>query len=295
MMESTAEQQKQDQPTNITYCFYGAGSLAEAFVRGMLSKEVTLPDHIYLINRSNQDRLDYMQSQYGIKASNDDETKAKWLHEADVVVLLMKPKDAYEACTALRPLLRPDTLIISMVAGLSIAAIQQVLGPVSVIRTMPNTSCTIGLGATGICSSQEVNEVQHQIAMRMLEATGIAEEVQENLMDAVTGVSGSGPAYIYYFMESMIDAGIEQGLTPEQAHKLVVQTVLGAAEMVRRTGEEPAELRRKVTSPGGTTQAALETMMANRVRETIMEAIAHASDRAAVMGKDIVDQMSSTR
>ncbi|MGZ9584092.1 pyrroline-5-carboxylate reductase [Paenibacillus marinisediminis] len=291
-MKSAVDQNQLNDITSLNYCFYGAGSLAEAFVRGMLANEVTIPDCIHMLNRSNKERLVYLNGQYGVKTSNDDETKARWLHEADVIVLLMKPKDAFAALKELRPLLRPETLIVSAVAGLSIAAIQRILGHVSVVRTMPNTSCTIGLGATGICFSSEVTEQQHYTARQMLTATGIVAEVEEQLMDTITGVSGSGPAYIYYFMEAMIDAGVAQGLEPEQAHALVVQTVLGAAEMVRRTGEAPSELRRKVTSPGGTTQAALEVLNQNQLRETIRTAIASATDRATEMGAEIVKQMS---
>lgn len=275
----------------LNYCFYGAGSLAEAFVRGMLSNEVASKDHVWMLNRSNQERLTYLNQQYGVQVSNEQATKEQQLHQADVVVLMMKPKDAYKACLELQPLLRPDTLVVSAVAGLSISAIQHVLGPIAVVRTMPNTSSTIGLGATGVCFSEEVTSYQQQIAKLMLQATGIIAEVDESLMDTITGVSGSGPAYIYYVMEAMIEAGIAQGLEPEQAHALVVQTVLGAAEMVHRTGESPADLRRKVTSPGGTTQAALQVLSDNGTREAIHTAIERASHRAAEMGAEIAAEM----
>lgn len=276
---------------SLNYCFYGAGSLAEAFVRGMLSSEVASKDYVWMLNRSNQERLSYLNQQYGVHITNEPAMKAQWLHQADVIVLMMKPKDAYKACLELQPLLKPDTLIVSAVAGLSIQAIQQVLGPVAVVRTMPNTSSTIGLGATGVCFSEEVTSEQQHIAKLMLQATGIIAEVDESLIDTITGVSGSGPAYIYYVMEAMIEAGTRQGLEPEQAHALVVQTVLGAAEMVRRTGESPAELRRKVTSPGGTTQAALQVLSDNATREAILTAIQRATHRAAEMGAEIAAEI----
>lgn len=275
----------------LKYCFFGAGSLAEAFVRGMLTNEVASKDHVWMMNRSNRERLAYLNDQYGVQVSNEQSTKEQWLHDADVVVLMMKPKDAYAACLELKPLLRPDTLIISAIAGLSIDAIQHVLGPVAVVRTMPNTSSTIGLGATGVCFSSEVTAYQQQLAKLILQATGIIAEVDESRMDTITGVSGSGPAYIYYVMEAMMEAGISQGLEPEQAHALVVQTVLGAAEMVRRTGESPAELRRKVTSPGGTTQAALQVLSDNGIADAFHTAIEQASKRAAEMGAQIAAEM----
>ncbi|WP_028546735.1 pyrroline-5-carboxylate reductase [Paenibacillus taiwanensis] len=286
-MKPTIESNQIIHTANPRYCFFGAGSAAEAFVKGMLDNHITTASHVTMINRNNEDRLRYLRETYGVSASNHDEIKAKWLHEADVIILAMKPKDAIEACKELRPLLHNKSLIVSIIAGLSISTIQQIVGETPVVRTMPNTSSTIGLGATGVCYSAEANAAQRFIAEQMLKAIGIVAEVEESLLDAVTGVSGSGPAYVYYLMEAMIEAAAEEGLSMQQAHELVVQTVRGAAEMVRLTGETPAVLRQKVTSPGGTTQAALNVLNERGVKEAVKEAIVHARARAAEMGEQI--------
>lgn len=276
---------------HLTYCFYGAGSAAEAVVKGMLDKKTAQPEHIQMINRSNQERLQELKDRYNVHASNEPELTHEWLRTADVIILAMKPKDAVQALQALRPALASHTMLVSLIAGLSIATIQRIVGPSSVVRTMPNTSSTIGLGATGVCYSREVSEEQYAIARAMLGAIGIVAEVDEKDMDAITGVSGSGPAYVYYIMEALIEAAVSEGLTAEQAESLVIQTVRGAAEMVRITGESPAVLRRKVTSPGGTTEVALKVLQECHVNEAMKAAVAHARARAAEMGEQIGSEL----
>jgi pyrroline-5-carboxylate reductase len=157
----------------------------------------------------------------------------------------------------------------------------------AIARTMPNTSSTIGLGATGISFSPAVTEAQRELALAMFRAVGTVAVVNEPLLEAVNGVSGSGPAYVYYLMEAMIAAGVDLGLTEEASRELTVQTVRGAAEMVRLTGEQPAELRRKVASPGGTTQAAIETLERYSFQEGMNAAIRRCAERAREMGEAI--------
>ncbi|WP_442951116.1 pyrroline-5-carboxylate reductase [Paenibacillus sp. 481] len=271
----------------LRFTFYGAGSMAEAFVRGMLERGLTSADRIGMLNRSNQERLSELHNRYGVRVANTTIEKEELLGIADIVVLAMKPKDAAGAIAELRPLLRPGTLIISVIAGLSLATMQHLLGQCPIVRTMPNTSSTIGLGATGVCTSVEVSDEQRQAALTMLRAVGIVIETDEPLIDTVTGLSGSGPAYVYYMMEAMIEAGVKGGLTPEQARELTMQTVRGAGEMVRVTGEQPSDLRRKVTSPNGTTQAALAVLDDYRFTEGIQSAVHRARERAQEMGEQI--------
>ncbi|WP_239614251.1 pyrroline-5-carboxylate reductase [Cohnella mopanensis] len=271
-----------------TLCFYGAGSMAEAILRGLVEAKLTDPKNITVMNRQNAERLLQLQQQYGVVPATTDELKTSALTNADVVILGMKPKDSAAAISALKPLLRPDQLIISVIAGLSISTIHQLLGRGQpVVRTMPNTSSTIGLGATGISFSETVNDNQRKLALDMFNAVGLSAVVEEPLIEAVNGVSGSGPAYVYYLMEAMIDAGVQLGLTPEAAKDLTVQTVRGAAEMVITTGENPGELRRKVTSPNGTTQAAIETLDQFAFQEGMNKAILRCAERAREMGDAI--------
>jgi pyrroline-5-carboxylate reductase len=216
------------------------------------------------------------------------------LSASDVIFLAMKPKDAGEALKTLAPHLHSQQLIVSVIAGLSIATISALIGDqIPVVRTMPNTSSTISLGATGISFSNSVSESQKQLALQMFNATGISVVVDEPLLDVVTGVSGSGPAYLYYMMEAMIRAGEQLGLSPEVARQLTVQTVIGAGEMVRQTGELPEALRHKVTSPNGTTQAALETMAAHNFQPTVEAAVKRASERAGELGQMISEMINT--
>lgn len=277
---------------NDTIVFYGAGSMAEAIVRGMIARSVIASDNIIMLNRSSSERLAELRSRYGIRGSNDPEQKKDILRNAQVIVLAMKPKDAAEALRGLAPLLSPDQLIVSVIAGLTIRTIQALLGTAQpVVRTMPNTSSTIGLGATGIAFSKEVDDSGRRLALNIFESVGITSVIDEERMEILTGISGSGPAYIYYMMEAMIAAGIRGGLSPEQSSELTVQSVLGAARMVQQTGEEPAALRKKVTSPNGSTQAAIEALEQGDFFETVITAVNRCAERSREMGAAVEQEL----
>ncbi len=266
--------------------FIGGGSMAEAIIRGLIGQRRVQPGHIYVLGREQSNRPAALAAQYGIAPAQSPQAKADALAAADIVVLAMKPKDAAQAMREYRGSLRNGQLVISVIAGLSIAGIEKLVGqPLPVVRTMPNTSSTIGLGATGLACSSSTNDVLRQLAREIFESIGIVCEVPEQQLDIVTGVSGSGPAYMYYFVESMIAGGIAGGLPESTARTLAIQTALGAAEMLRQTSEDPAELRRKVTSPGGTTQAALELMQAHHVGEHIRQAVLRSAERASEIGQ----------
>lgn len=269
-------------------CFYGAGSMAEAILRGLIEARSANPGRMTVTNRQNVERLRALQQQYGVVPAEGEAARQNALADADVIVLGMKPKDAAAALRLLAPIVRQEQLIVSVIAGLSIGTMESLLGEGRAIaRTMPNTSSTIGLGATGISFSPAVSLRQREMTLAMFRAVGIVSVVDEPLIEAVNGVSGSGPAYVYYLMEAMMAAGQQLGLTAQSARELTVQTVLGAAEMVRQTGESPSELRRKVTSPGGTTQAAIETLERRRFQEAMQEAIMNCAQRAREMGEAI--------
>jgi pyrroline-5-carboxylate reductase len=271
-----------------TLSFYGAGSMAEAILRGLIETRLTAPKNISVLNRQNTDRLLQLERQYGVVPATTEGLKHEALAAADVIILGMKPKDSANAILALKPFVRPEQLIVSAIAGLSIATIQQLLGNRQpIVRTMPNTSSTIGLGATGISFSNSVTAQQREMTLAMFDAIGMTAVVEEPLIEAVNGVSGSGPAYVYYLMEAMINAGVQLGLSPDAAKELTVQTVRGAAEMVSATGENPGDLRRKVTSPNGTTQAAIEILDQFAFQEGLNKAILRCAERAREMGEAI--------
>lgn len=273
-------------------CFYGAGSMAEAIVRGIIHKSVAAPKQISMLNRSNQERLSYLTQQYGVLTGNREQDKNKYLTEASIIVLAMKPKDAKEALTELGPKLRSGQLIVSLIAGISIDTLQRLLGTnAPIARTMPNTSSSIGLGATGLSFSPETTDEHMQQVLSIFESVGIVSIIPEEQMDILTGVSGSGPAYIYYMMEAMIAAGIEGGLSAEQARALTVQTVLGAASMMKETGEDPAKLRKDITSPNGSTQAALEVLAGKDFANTVKAAVYRCKERSFEMGQAVKETL----
>lgn len=281
--------------TTASITFVGAGSMAEAIVRGLARQPDGDAARITVLNRQDTARLLSLQESYGVSYAADTAGKNSAIAEADIVVVAFKPKDAIEGLRSVASLLKPSQLLVSVIAGLSIATIETILGTSGqpIARTMPNTSSSIGLGATGMSFSSSVTPEQQQLAIDMFKSTGIVSVVDESKLDIVTGVSGSGPAYIYYLMEAMIEGGIRGGLTPEAAKELTVQTVLGAAQMVQITGENPADLRRKVTSPNGTTQAALETMDAHQFSEGVAKAVLRSAERAGELGKALIAQASA--
>lgn len=274
--------------TSPTICFYGAGSMAEAIVRGLIHNQVVGAGQISMLNRSNEARLNELQTKYGVQVGYDEQAKHKLLIEANIVVLAMKPKDAGDAIKAVAPLLHAGQTVVSLIAGLSIATIQALLGQsLPIARTMPNTSSSIGLGSTGLSFSDEVNVQATEQILAIFEAVGTVTVIPEEKMDILTGISGSGPAYIYYMMEAMIAAGIEGGLSLEQAKQLTVQTVKGAAEMMLHTGEEPAKLRKDITSPNGSTQAALAVLDEGDFTNTVKAAVHRCAARSQEMGEAV--------
>ena len=269
-------------------CFIGAGSMAEAIIRGLIEQKTALPSQICVVNRQNRDRLAELHDRYGIAAPQAEEDKLNAVQQADVIVLAMKPKDASAAIRDIGKLFKEKQLIVSVIAGLSIRTIANLMeAKPPIVRTMPNTSSTIGEGVTGISFSAHVTEEQRQTALSIFNSIGITATVEEHQLDLITGVSGSGPAYIYYMMEAMIEAAVEGGLSEETAKRLVTQTVLGAAQMVKTTGEDPAVLREKVTSPNGTTEAALKLMAENGFPRIVNQAVKRAALRAAEIGKSL--------
>ncbi len=266
-------------------CFVGAGAMAEAIFRGMIGKEVARPEQIAVTNRQNTARLQEVHAKYGVTVPEDAEAADRLITEADLVVLAMKPVGVDDAAERLAALLRPEQLVVSVIVGMTTESIERRLGrELPVARTMPNTSSSIGRGATGIAFNERVSDAQRALTETMFRAVGIVEEVDEPMLDVVTSVSGSGPAYVYYMMEAMIRAGVEAGLDEQQATRLTAETVLGAATMVKTTNQLPQDLRRKVTSPNGSTHAAIERLRERNFQQTVAEAMDCCVERARELG-----------
>jgi len=261
-----------------TIAFIGAGNMGEALIRGLLDRQTVTPSQIVAADVS-EERLTYFERKFGIRVTTDN---AQAAGVAEIVVLAVKPQQMSDVLAKLK--LRPSTLIISIAAGISTARIErEVGGKVHVVRAMPNTPALIGAGAAALCRGAYATDADLVTAETILGAVGITVRADERFLDAVTALSGSGPAYIFRVTEAMIEAGIEAGLDPALARKLAIQTVYGAAKLMHDTGEEPAELRRKVTSPGGTTEAALKVMNDRKLAQIFIDAIGAATQHGRTL------------
>ncbi len=266
------------------YGFIGAGNMAEGIISAAVRNRLFKGSQLAVCDPVEQ-RRDLMVEKFGVAAVLDNSQLAA---EAQRLVIAVKPQSFAEAITPLAGDVRQDQLIVSIMAGVNTARVESLFPQISVrvVRVMPNLPILVGAGVAGICpgrfaTGQDVADVQ-----ALFEAGGASVVVKdESLIDAVTAVSGSGPAYFYYFVEAMVAGGVACGLSEAKAFKLAAHTCLGAARMMLETGEPPAELRRKVTSKGGTTQAALEAMNLAGVDKAIREAVMAAFNRARELGK----------
>ncbi|KKB36217.1 pyrroline-5-carboxylate reductase [Bacillus thermotolerans] len=262
--------------------FIGAGSMAEAVITGAISSGALAADQIHVINKCNKERLEELKSRYGIHTSYD---TAEILKDSHIVVLATKPKDAKDAIQKVKKHLSPSALIISLMAGVTIDFIaHETSASHAIIRAMPNTSATIGKSATAIALNEHVTEEQKMTALALFSSIGLTKIVKEEQLDAVTGLSGSGPAYIYYVAEAMEQAAEEIGLEKEVAKPLIIQTLLGAAEMLSATDGEAEQLRKAVMSPGGTTEAGIHILENKEVKQAFVRCITEATAQSKRLG-----------
>ena len=256
--------------------FIGAGSMAEALIQGWIKQKVFTAQEIYVTNRSDKDRLHFLHDTYGVNSNFDDAI----YQNADLIILAMKPKDAIAAMRELKPKITEQSAVLSILAGIAIATIIEHLGARPVARVMPNTSATIGMSASGIAFNDKVTAEQRSTFLQLLEAVGSVIEVDDDQLHAVTALSGSGPAYIYYLMEAFERVGTKVGLPKDTVRLLMTQTLAGTAEMLKQSVDEPDVLRRKVTSPGGTTEAGIKALEQYHFNEAIEACIKEAEARS---------------
>ncbi|MDD5557671.1 MAG: pyrroline-5-carboxylate reductase [bacterium] len=258
--------------------FVGGGNMAEAFVHALLKAGCCLASDI-CVSDTRRDRVEHMRGTFGLRhaASN-----ASCAEASDVIIIAVKPQNMAEALDDLAGGKTEGKLFLSIAAGFPTARIEEALGAgAGVIRAMPNTPALIGEGLTIWARGAHARDDDVNYARFLLGALGKELEVGEELMNAATALSGSGPAYVFYLLEAMTAAGAELGFTPEQALSIAVQTAIGASKLAEATGQSPEELRRRVTSPGGTTAAAIGVMEARGVRKAVIAAIRAACLRAA--------------
>jgi pyrroline-5-carboxylate reductase len=267
---------------NHTIGFIGAGNMAEALIRGLVRGN-HMPASRISASAPRQERIDQLARAYGITGSVDNREIAT---AAGVVVLSVKPQIIDKVLREIGDQLRPGTLVISIAAGFATEAIESTVAQgVRVVRAMPNTPALVGAGATAISPGKHASESDLATAKAMFDAVGITVVLDEVHLDAVTGLSGSGPAYIFLILEALSDAGVKVGLARRNAQLLAAQTVMGAAKMLLETDEHVGRLKDMVTSPGGTAIAGLHTLEQGGLRTTLINAVETATKRAKELGR----------
>jgi len=264
--------------------FVGAGNMAGALIKGLLHGKVMAAERI-VASDVKPERLEQLHQSHGIRTTTDNHAL---LRESDVVVLAVKPQVIDKVLTEMGSDVRADQLVISVAAGVPIDALEGRLPHGSrVVRVMPNTPATVQAGATAIAGGTHAHEDDLRIARELFEAVGRVVVLDETLLDAVTGLSGSGPAYVMVIIEALADGGVKVGLHRDTALLLAAQTVFGSAKLLLETGEHPGRLKDMVTSPGGTAIAGLHTLESGALRKTLIDAVEAATKRAGELGEQM--------
>lgn len=267
-----------------TIGFIGAGQMARALAGGFVRSELVPPDRIWASDPAAAARREFaaLVESAHVVADNREVAEA-----AEVLVLAVKPQGVAEVLDQLRPHIGPGHLVISICAGVPLASIAARLADgVRLVRVMPNRACLVGKSASGYCRGPTATDHDDRLVSQLLSSVGVALPVSEKLLDAVTGLAGSGPAFVYVMLEALSDGGVLMGLPRDVATTLAVQTVLGAAEMAAQTGKHPAVLKEEVTSPGGTTMAGLEALEERGTRAAWIAAVRRATERCAELRQD---------
>jgi len=261
--------------------FLGAGKMASALAKGLVGADVAFPKEIIASDPYDIARKNFA-AELGSKTTVSNVEVAEF---ANVLILATKPDQVPAALSEIRRAFTEKHLLISIAAGVTIAKLEGALpSGARVIRVMPNTPALVGAGASAFALGKNATAADGEIAKKLLSAVGVAFQVKENLLDAVTGLSGSGPAYVYQFIEALSDGGVAAGLPCDIATKLAAQTVLGAAKMVLETGQHPGALKDQVTSPGGTTIEGLHELEKGKLRATVMNAVRAATEKSRKLG-----------
>jgi pyrroline-5-carboxylate reductase len=272
--------------SNIQIAFIGPGVMAEAMLKGLLKKELAKPEHIS-ISGPNAERNQELQAAYGVRPFTDNRAATT---QADIVVLAIKPQRMEKVVSELKGALKADAFLLSIIAGASISKIARLSGHERIVRCMPNTPAQIGEGITVWTASPQVSDEQQAMTRSILNAFG--QEIfveEEDYLDKATALSGTGPAYVYLFMEAMVDAGVHLGFPRRIAERLVIETLRGSVDYYdngKSDSKHLASLRNQVTSPGGTSAEALYYLEKAGFRTAISRAIWAAYQRSKELGKD---------
>lgn len=258
--------------------FLGAGQMATALAKGFLEAGIITTDSLIASDLFETARERFSEIT-GSQTSDDNE---QVVANSDVLILAVKPQNVIEVLTPLKGKVTEDHLVISIAAGVTLNTYAELLGnEIRLVRVMPNTPCQIGAGACGFALGGTANSEDAKLTEQLLQTVGLAVQVPEKSLDAVTGLSGSGPAYVFEMIEALSDGGVLMGLPRQTATQLAAQTLLGAAKMVLETGQHPGQLKDAVTSPGGTTITGLHALEQGQLRATLMNAVQAATERSA--------------
>ena len=264
--------------------FIGVGNMGEALVKGLIGSGAAKPQEI-LVSARRPERVEELVRLYGVRGG----TNAEVARDADIVVLAVKPQILDQVLRGVAHELSRDKLVVSVAAGVPIAAIERRLSPpMRIVRSMPNTPATVGAGATAIALGEHATPEDLVVAKAIFDSVGLTVQLEEAQLDAVTGLSGSGPAYIFLIIEALADAGVKVGLSRRSALQLAAQTVLGSAKLLIESGQHPGLLKDGVTSPGGTAIAGLHTLEAGGLRNLLMNAVEAATRRSKELGEEFL-------
>lgn len=257
--------------------------MGEALLSRLLAKEIYQPAEV-LVSEPQAARRSYLEQQYGVAVSDDNQQV--FTSASEVVLLAVKPQVFGAIAQELSEVVRKEhtPMVVSILAGVSLEQLETAFPQMSVVRSMPNTPATVGAGMTAFCASPHTTSTQKKIAQQLFSAVGEVVEVPESLMDGVTGLSGSGPAYVAIMVEALADGGVAAGLPRGVANQLALQTVLGTAQLLHETKIHPAELKDRVTSPGGTTIAGITQLEKAAFRSALIEAVRASAQRSKELG-----------
>ena len=265
----------------LTLGFLGAGKMATALAKGIVRAGLISPDGIIASDLSEAAAASFATEAGGATTTSN----LRVPEEASVLILAVKPDQVSGVLAQIREKITQDHLLLSIAAGVTLAKLEAALGPnARVIRVMPNTPALVGASASAYALGKSASPADAELAKKLLSAVGVAYELKESLLDAVTGLSGSGPAYVYLIIEALSDGGVAAGLPRDVATKLAAQTVLGSARMVMETGLHPGALKDMVTSPGGTTIEGLHELEKGKLRGTLISAVRAATEKARKLG-----------
>ena len=260
----------------------GGGQMGEALIRGMIGSGLQESENI-MIAEPDRNRAEHLEESYSVRTTSD---PAELASNCRIIILAVKPQIMAKVLSQYRDHITDKHLVISIAAGITIRSLEAGLNSgVRIIRVMPNTPALVLAGASAISANTAVTGEDMEAAKALFSAIGTCVEVTENLLDAVTGLSGSGPGYVFAFIEALVDGGVLAGLPRDIAQKLVLQTVYGSAKLAMETGEPPAVLKGRVTSPGGTTITGLQVLEEAGFRGTVMTAVEAAAERSRELGQ----------